>query len=133
MQHLQHRYDNPGTGMATLGALVGGLLGGLAGTAVMWGGHRLIKGPVSDVTTTTERIISLGIGTASMVGAAWGASLGAAPHQRGRAFAGSLYGGGAVTLARVAFPTVGTFWTFGPVSAAAATGTAIGAATATPQ
>jgi hypothetical protein len=134
MQHLQHRQDNPGAGLAAVGAGVGGLLAGLGALALALAGRNLLKGEQAELTEQAhpvgDRLMHLGVGAATSLGAAFGASLGAAPHQKGRAFAGALYGTAPVVLGLVAVNPDIYVWDVSAAPLAAATGAGIGAATA---
>ena len=139
MHHLQRH--NPSTSMATFGAAAGGVLGGLA--AAFIGG--LIAAAVYRARTGEEaaglgapyqRIWHLLTGAGVFAGSTYGAYLGAAPYQRGRAVTGAMIGSGLVIIPNVIINPAGHasgLWGLLGGSAAAGVGTAVGAATAAPQ
>jgi hypothetical protein len=135
-QHtMVQRSSNPSTGMAAAGAGVGGIVGGIAAELVLCLGFRLRYGAGKKGMLGEDpghwRLTHIVCGAGTMLGAAYGAYLGAAPYQESRAVAGAMIGSGAVILPTIAInPRCDGcgWWIVGGGSFGAAVGAGISAA-----
>lgn len=132
---LDHRRPNPGAALSATGAVVGGVLGGLGLFALVALGLRIRHGAAKEGMLDDDpvrwRVANIACSAGTILGSAYGAYLGAAPHQKPRAVSGSMIGATVVVLPILAINPrcIGCGWWYvGGGSLGAAIGAAVGTA-----